>query len=153
MQLQPLIGEEADQLAMLETDNEALTVDAPTRAAQTLLNALNTRDDSTAWSILSPRTREALTKKFASEEDGGQNMISIIRKELKKEGTKTVAQLLFGTQPKSLRSYGPDDKPSPPPARAPSLQATVFAYGHNGQVARVPFVLQNHQWFLDTNRF
>jgi len=153
MQLQPLAGEEADQLAMLNTTAEELTVDAPTFAAKTLLHALETRDDANAWNMLSTRTQEALTKKYATEQHSTKNMLKVIRKQLSLEGSQSIAQLLFGTQPKSLKSYGPDQEATPHSGRAPSKQATIYAYGHNGQVAQVHFVLKNHQWFLDTTRF
>jgi hypothetical protein len=154
MELQPLIGEDAEQLALLETTEEALTIDAPTAAAQTLLGTLERNKFERAWPLLSSRTQDALVRKFSSTSaPGSGGLLKEVKEQLKREKGHSLIQILFGTTPESLRSYGPDQERTHPPGRAPSGEATVFAYGSNGQVARVHFILHQRRWLLDTTQF
>lgn len=152
--LQPLVGEDADVYAMLESDPESLFDDAPCLAANQLLNHLRAKRLAPAWAALSFHAqRQTISRANLKENIKGEAILAAVLGNQAIEDKNTLIVQWFGLVPSRITPYPPEAPKSIPTATAPSRKASVYAYNKEGDFRKLTFVFDEYHWKLDMPAF
>ena len=139
----PLIGEDPEVSALLETTPVETPASSPLAAGRRLHQALVQGDADLAWSLLSTRTRELLNTKGAAIGVSGSELLEAST--LPDASGKVVRvqfdEVLFGG---TITEVAQADKPAPSSGRSVLRMSTK-----DGQLHERTFVLEGGDWKLE----